>query len=103
MEKPIPEMIPVASSQIESIGFDAEDEAMFIKFPSGGLYRYDGVPQEVFDALAAAESKGSFFYRNIKAAKNAAGMLKFPYTKLPSAPTKSESGAASITDEDVPF
>jgi KTSC domain len=113
MDKSLPEFIAVVSSQIEAIAFDAEEEAMFIRFPpppgktQGSLHRYDCVPAEVFDAFAAAESKGSFFYRNIKSAKDEAGMLRYPYKKLPGVQsvdaTKSESGAPSIDDSDVPF
>jgi hypothetical protein len=109
MEKNLPELIPVISSQIEAIGFDSEDEAMFIRFPpapgktEGSLYRYDDVPAEVFAEFQASASKGSYFYRNIKTARNEAGMLRYPYTKLPASEPKSESGGAPTTDQDVPY
>lgn len=67
------EMIKIeGSSQIESVGFWGEK--LFVKFLRGGLYGYDGVPEEVFNDLLNAESKGKFFSANIKNV--------FPYKKL---------------------
>lgn len=61
------QMQPVKSSQIESIGYDAAAKKMAIVFKRGGaLYHYDGVPQEVFDGLMSAESKGSHFGKHIR-------------------------------------
>jgi hypothetical protein len=39
---------------------------MFIKFNNGVNYRYDAVPYPVFASLAAAESVGQHFHRNIR-------------------------------------
>lgn len=60
------EMIPVDSSNIESIGWDEVDEELFITFNSGSTYVYSEVPKEVFDSMMNAESKGKFFHANIK-------------------------------------
>ena len=39
---------------------------MEIEFHSGAIYRYLGVPEDVFRRLLAAESKGRFFGANIR-------------------------------------
>ncbi len=63
------EMIPVTSSQIESLGYSDVSRQLRIQFLKGGLYSYDNVSQEEFDALVAAPSVGSLFQRTIKGVK----------------------------------
>jgi hypothetical protein len=55
-------MIPVVSGQIASVGYNPETKVMRIRFSkSGALYEYQQVPEDVYQALMAAPSKGSFF------------------------------------------
>lgn len=56
----------VSSSNLESVGYDTNDEILEIKFHSGGIYQYFNVPLERFDSLMNASSKGSYFARYIK-------------------------------------
>jgi hypothetical protein len=63
---PVPEMLPVSSSNISSIGYDAEDQAVYVQFFSGLIYAYKGVPQHEFDNLLTAASIGSYLNRNYK-------------------------------------
>lgn len=65
----------VASSQIAEIGYDPASQKLEICFCAGTVYVYDGVPQEEYDALISAESKGSHFGKNIRG--------KYPYEKTP--------------------
>lgn len=60
----IPEMIPVVSSHIVSIGYDGEN--LYIRFKDGALYIYYSVPQTVYRDLMSAGSKGSFLHRMIE-------------------------------------
>lgn len=60
------ERTPVTSSNIRSIGYDAEISTLEIEFNTGSVYQYHGVPQEVFDSLMQAASKGIYFNANIK-------------------------------------
>ena len=62
----MPEMIYVDSTNIEAIGYDAASSELHVQFLKTGLYVYHDVPQEVFNEFLAANSKGSFFNRNIK-------------------------------------
>jgi KTSC domain len=61
-----PEMIPVVSSNIESIGYDAENEMVYVRFLNASTYAYKGVPQHEFDNLLHAPSLGSYMHRNYK-------------------------------------
>ena len=63
---PIPEMHPVESSAVARIGYDAEPEEAFVEFLGGDLYAYEGVPADVYEELAHAESKGTFVNEVIK-------------------------------------
>jgi KTSC domain len=58
--------IPVQSSNLRSIGYEAETELLEVEFRTGGLYEYSGVPPEVHAALMSAQSHGSYFSREIR-------------------------------------
>jgi len=57
---------PVDSSNIESIGYDAAECILEVEFKGGSVYRYKGVPQELYAELCEAGSAGSFIHRLIK-------------------------------------
>jgi hypothetical protein len=69
------EMIPVSSSNLTAVGYDAENAILRIQFHSSGLYDYHGVSEDVYQALLAAGSKGQFFDQNIKKGG-------YPFTKV---------------------
>lgn len=60
------EMIAVSSSNVESIGYDADTQTLQIRFLNGGVYIYRNVPPMEFDQLLNAPSIGSYLNRNIK-------------------------------------
>lgn len=57
---------PVSSSNLRSVGYDMTTQTIEIEFHSGGMYRYFGVPQGVYQGLMQAGSKGSHFADFIK-------------------------------------
>jgi len=59
-------MIPVNSSNIESIGYDKQNEHVYVRFLDGSLYVYKGVPLQEFENLQDAPSLGSYLHRNYK-------------------------------------
>ena len=64
-------LIPVTSSQIVAIGYDAATRELVIQFRASGrnrnaIYSYDGVPSELIRGLLAAASPDSFFHRHIR-------------------------------------
>ena len=62
------ERSPVESSNLASVGYEADSCTLEIEFHSGGVYHYFGVPLDVYQGLMSASSKGQFFDRNIKKA-----------------------------------
>lgn len=64
----------VASSNLQSFDYDDEWETLTVYFRSGGVYRYDGVPEDVVDEMKFAESRGIYFYTFIRS--------EYPYTVL---------------------
>ncbi len=59
--------IPVSSSNIASIGYDAENKIMEIEFHHGDVFQYVDVPKKVYDELINSNSIGSYYFHNIKA------------------------------------
>lgn len=61
------ELQPCDSSQISGYGYHAESKTLAVKFSHGGaVYHYFDFPQEQFNAMLEAESKGSFFGKVIR-------------------------------------
>lgn len=60
------ELIPVQSSNVSAIGYDPVTKTLRVTFLSGGIYDYEGVAEEIFQAFLHAESKGRYFRTNIK-------------------------------------
>lgn len=56
----------VSSRDIRAIGYTTESEILEIEFHSGGIYRYASVPEKVYWGLMQADSKGSYFHKEIK-------------------------------------
>lgn len=65
---------PVASSNIESVGYDAPSETLEVEFHGGTIYQYYNVPEGLYDQLMAAPSKGQFFNTYIK--------NSYPYSRV---------------------
>lgn len=65
-------MIPVDSSDLESVGY--ENGTLYVRFHSGGIYSYSGVPERVYYDLMNAASKGKYFSAYIK--------NSYPYQRL---------------------
>jgi hypothetical protein len=56
----------VVSSELRSVGHDEENLVLEVEFHSGDIYRYFGVPRDLYLNLIAAESKGRFFNKWIR-------------------------------------
>jgi hypothetical protein len=60
-------MIPVLSSNVAAVGYDAKSSTLVVRFHDGGrVYRYGGVPVAVYREFLAAPSKGRFLAQFIK-------------------------------------
>lgn len=64
---PIP-MVPVGSSQVKAIGYDAATKTLAVTFAHGlgSIYHYPDVEPETHAAFVGAESIGSYFGKHIK-------------------------------------
>lgn len=76
----------VQSSQIHSIGHDAETNTLAIRFKSWkgeptSLYHYQNVSAAEFEALRDADSIGRHFGQHIKPHAD-----RYPYTRIEGAP-----------------
>jgi hypothetical protein len=60
------DMQKVASSNIDSIGYDKSSCTLYVQFLNGGLYKAADVDEGVFDRFKTAKSKGVFFNKEIK-------------------------------------
>lgn len=57
----------VDSSNIESIGYDADARELHVRFlQSGEIYVYYNVDEWIFTEFMAADSKGRYLNENIK-------------------------------------
>ncbi len=63
---PIPEMQSVSSSTIATVGYDAENQIVYVQFLNGSTYIYKGVSEQEFENLRTASSVGSYLNRNFK-------------------------------------
>lgn len=59
-------MVPVSSSNLRAVGYDAATQLLRVAFIDGGLYEYLSVPASVHAGLMSAGSHGSYFDAHIK-------------------------------------
>lgn len=66
---------PVESTLIKSVGYDPEEQTLELEFvPSGRVYDYFEVPEEIYRELLEAPSLGHYFNEAIKGV--------YPYRRL---------------------
>lgn len=68
------ERTAVSSSNVDSVGYDAETQTLEVAFRSGDVYQYSGVPEGVYQAIMATSSVGSYL--------NSEVYPNYPATKL---------------------
>ena len=61
-------MVKVSSSAIDAIGFNKDDEVLYVTFSSGVRYRYFRVPSKIYEGLLKSASVGKFFDEHIRKA-----------------------------------
>jgi KTSC domain len=64
----------VESSTLTTVAYDCVGQVLRLEFRSNAVYCYFSVPPNVHIDLLAADSKGSYFNRNIRG--------RFPYLRL---------------------
>jgi len=64
-----PQWVPVNSSNLEAVAYDADSQTLTVRFLKGGReYSYVGVSPEVAKGLVQAESPGRYFRDYIRGA-----------------------------------
>lgn len=94
------EMKPVESSQLAAIGYDPQSQTLAIQFKGRGdtpgpVYHYFDFEPERFAEFEAAESKGSFFYQQIRS-----NQTRYPYQRQVAdcIPPEVKSGKVPVGD-----
>lgn len=64
MAHEIPTLTPVTSSNVDGVG--QSDGHLYVKFKSGGTYRFQNLAGQHHDALIADRSPGRYFHAMIK-------------------------------------
>ncbi len=64
----------VESNTLAALAYDDAHQTLQLEFRSRAVYRYFGVPAEVYEALVAAPSKGKYFNRAIRGS--------FPFSRV---------------------
>jgi len=54
------------SSVVAAIKYDAHSSTLRVIYVSGNVYDYKNVPEEVYNAMKTASSKGEFLNKEIK-------------------------------------
>lgn len=57
---------PVKSSNLRSVGYDAERAVLEVEFRETGVYQYFDVPAHVYERLMLVMSKGRYFNEQIR-------------------------------------
>jgi hypothetical protein len=58
--------VAVNSSLLANVSYDAGQSVLQLELCDGAIYRYFDVPPVIYEDLLAAESKGSYFNREIR-------------------------------------
>ena len=58
--------LAVDSSLLAGAAYDLSESVLQLEFRDGAIYRYFAVPAAVYDDLLAADSKGSYFNKQIR-------------------------------------
>jgi hypothetical protein len=58
--------IQVSSGNIRSVGYDVDRRILEVEFHSGSIYQYSTVPENEYEGLLNASSKGSYLNTHIK-------------------------------------
>jgi hypothetical protein len=63
MKHAIPPLIPITSSMATHAHYDPGEQALYVKFLSGAVHRYEGVPVDKGTTVMQAHSFGSSLNR----------------------------------------
>ena len=70
--------IPVKSSNLKSVGYDEKTTLLEVEFLDDSIYQYSRVPKAVYLELMNAQSKGSYFSKNISSNRSYSCRMIYP-------------------------
>ena len=59
-------LVHVTSSNVDAVGYDTENNYLYVRYKNGTMYQYDKVPVEVYDGIFKTESVGRYLNENVK-------------------------------------
>lgn len=89
------QMINVVSSNIYSIGYDVNDNTLYVMFTNDSIYAYYNVEQRVYNNLLKASSLGSFLAREVK------GVYRYQKLNNFSAPSTSDQSTTLLAKQNI--
>jgi len=63
--KDIPEMKPVKSSNVDSVGYKPGSRELYVRFKGGKSYVYSEVPGNIYVELVGAPSVGKYLNKEV--------------------------------------
>lgn len=60
------ESVPLSSSNLASVRYDADAQILEVTFVNGGTFSYQNVELSLYTGLLAAPSAGKYFHANIR-------------------------------------
>jgi KTSC domain len=66
--------VPLDSSSLASVGYEADASILEVEFTDGSLYQYVDVPAELFDEIVSSDSPGTTFNETVQG--------RFAYVRL---------------------
>jgi TIR domain/KTSC domain len=64
--KKVLQRVPVRSSNISSVGYDAQNKILEVEFHSGSIYHYFSVPENLYHGILHASSHGRYLNNYVK-------------------------------------
>ena len=61
-----PEQAIAGSSMVVAVKYDPQALKLRVRFKGNSIYEYDNVANDLYAAMMAAPSKGTFFWENIR-------------------------------------
>ena len=58
--------VAISSSNLASVGYDAESKTLEVEFTNGTIYQYLDVPDNIYSGLMSASSHGQYHAAYIK-------------------------------------
>lgn len=66
--------VPVKSKMLTAVAYDKRWRQLYLRFRSGDIYCYRGVPCKVYKELLAADSKGTYARMHV--------LNRYPYQRI---------------------